>query len=647
MVVAVHDNEKAGRVGRAVAVLKKLRQQVEPAGSAEGRVQSPEAPALPAGPSSGVKGIKYKLAELRVALENERQVSQVGYGFKITAVTQLNAGLQLDLELSRDAGPGTSLDENLEGATAWWVEGDSAARGDVYVVDGDKGRVLVRFITGAPPTVGKAIKLYPPDFLTPLIELLELREIKDGIRELSRRDSSLFSPAPLAADFADLRVRQLEVVGGAGAALTLVNGPPGTGKTYTLGATIANFLIQQPGKRVLLLGPTNAAVDGLLLSADRWLAWLGRRDLAATMKRVGSRFNSQRYVDAPHLLPQSVAEAAVRLRILELEEPKKDDLDTYAHWRRAIDAARAELRADLLQTVATSRVIAMTTTAAAQAYGDLSVFDWSITLFDEASQITLPAALALATLGRCALYAGDPNQLAAVVQSADKRTQLLLGRTAFDTFRKRARSVFLDEQSRMAPPICDAVSSTFYDGRLVVCRKARDDPAWLREREHVFIDGFELPSLAVVQGIEPSKWSKAYGGAIRYWSAEAVAMLIDHLAGSYVEGADILVLTPFRAQRSLIRRMLRRGHAQVDVTTVHRAQGGERRIVIFDPVDGASPFLSGLGGRRLINVASSRAMAHLVLMSVQADLANPFLCKLVSQAPRLPFDARGQRFRFL
>lgn len=591
--------------------------------------------------------VRYSLKELRGALENERLVSQAGYGFKITAVTQRNAGLQLDLEPSREVGPGTSLDESLEGATVWWAHGGLSSRADVYVVDGDKGRILIRFIAGALPTVGQAVKLYPIDFLTPLIELLKQRTVRDGIINRSRRDSSLFCPVPPSADFAELRARQIEVVGVAGGSLTLVDGPPGTGKTYTLGATIANLLIERSGERVLLLGPTNAAVDGLLLSANNWLVRLGRSDISAKMKRVGSRFQTKRYVDAPHLLPQGVATAAQRLRILELEEPKRDDLDAFARWRREIDAARAELRADFLQTAATSRVIAMTTTAAAQAYEDLSGFDWSITLFDEASQIVLPAALALGALGQRTLYAGDPNQLAPVVQSADKRTQQLLGRTVFDTFRKKARSVFLDEQSRMAPKICDAVSSTFYEGRLQTCRKALHNSAWLRDREPFFIDGYRLPSLAVVEGTDQGKWSKTYGGLIRHWSAQAVAMLVDHFAGSYVEAADVLVLTPFRAQRKLIRAMLRRGQAEVDVTTVHRAQGSERRIVIFDPVDGASRFLSERAGRQLINVAASRAMAHLIVMSAQSDLSNPFLFRLVSQAPRLPFDPQGQRFRFL
>lgn len=72
-----------------------------------------------------------------------------------------------------------------------------------------------------------------------------------------------------------------------------------------------------------------------------------------------------------------------------------------------------------------------------------------------------------------------------------------------------------------------------------------------------------------------------------------------------------------------------------------------RAMLIFDPVDRASPFLSELASRRLINVAASRAMAHLIVMSVRADLTNPFLPQLVSRAPRQPFDPQGQCLRLL
>ena len=64
------------------------------------------------------------------------------------------------------------------------------------------------------------------------------------------------------------------------------------------------------------------------------------------------------------------------------------------------------------------------------------------------------------------------------------------------------------------------------------------------------------------------------------------------------------------------------------MSTVHKSQGSESKIVIFDPVDGSSVFLNSEGGKRLINVALSRAQAHVIFVVNRNDLTNPWLRKL-------------------
>lgn len=70
----------------------------------------------------------------------------------------------------------------------------------------------------------------------------------------------------------------------------------------------------------------------------------------------------------------------------------------------------------------------------------------------------------------------------------------------------------------------------------------------------------------------------------------------------------------------------------VQVSTVHRAQGSERAIVIFDPVDGSSEFLCGEEGNRLINVAISRAKAQVVMFLSQTDRQNRTLRRIYELA---------------
>jgi superfamily I DNA and/or RNA helicase len=252
---------------------------------------------------------------------------------------------------------------------------------------------------------------------------------------------------------------------------------------------------------------------------------------------------------------------------------------------------------------------------------------WHFVICDEASQVIGPAALMVPAMGQQTIFAGDPCQLSPIVQCDGARERTLLAKTAFDLF-AHARTTMLNEQSRMAVGICQAVSTTFYDGELKVCRKALADPEWKTQRSPFFVDGREIPRVCFDQVSEPATYSQNYGGFIRFQSAKLIETIIDNLAGSYVDPQDILVLTPFRAQRTLIRNFLKRCHPEISVSTVHRAQGSERTLVIFDPVDGTSSFLKGRDGERLINVAISRAKAHVIVPFVRDDLENPALSLL-------------------
>lgn len=85
-------------------------------------------------------------------------------------------------------------------------------------------------------------------------------------------------------------------------------GPPGAGKTYTVGAILASYLRQRPQARILLLSTTNWAVDIALLSVDRSLEELERTDPAAhelrqRCKRIGTHFIAANYKGREHLLP--------------------------------------------------------------------------------------------------------------------------------------------------------------------------------------------------------------------------------------------------------------------------------------------------------------------------------------------------------
>jgi hypothetical protein len=213
----------------------------------------------------------------------------------------------------------------------------------------------------------------------------------------------------------------------------------------------------------------------------------------------------------------------------------------------------------------------------------------------------------------------------------------------------------LDEQSRMAAPIGELVSQLFYDGALRVAADAAASPTWLAARRRA-LGALDADTHVHVWPVRSEGgWSAAERGPVRAESAAAVADLVAQALGldaaAREPGAevppawapeDIVVLTPFRAQRARIRHQLRlRGVPdRVKVSTVHRAQGSEAPLVLFDPVDGQQPFLQTEEARRLVNVAFSRAKAKLLVWLSAADARNPVLAPLV-QRLRLAGDTRA------
>lgn len=565
------------------------------------------------------------------ALRAERDFVAKGVGFNVVSVRQAGANTVFAIEPQR-GGKSRSIDESLEGSRVLW--GDEAeGRGEVVYVNPDEGEIILRFCVGAVPARGGRIRLFQRDFLSPVIQLWEDDAHRTRARRLHRRDGSQtggIAQRALPARYDQLRPRQKEAVEAGSKRTVLLLGPPGTGKTFTAGAVIARLLSRFKGSRIIVAGPTNVAVDGALIEADNWLVTIGRPDLRGRLKRVGAWFDPRKYADRQHLLAPGVYDAAARLSALELDEPPRRQVEAYVKWKDAVEAARKDLRTNLKKVLDGADVIAATTATLAQWHDTIIEKTWNFVVCDEASQIPFPTAWMIGSMGRRAYFAGDPNQLAPVVQNPSPEVAKVLGRTAFETL-PRAERVELDEQSRMCPAICDAVSRTFYGGLLRVCERARKSEEWTKSRSSCFIDGREVPRVYVEQIADPGRWSPKYGGLVRLESASVVRDLTEELLGSYVSADEILVLTPFRAQRALLRKLFFRDQLRsVRISTVHRSQGTESSVVIFDPVIASTSFLNSPDGRRLINVAVSRAKAHIAIMANEDDLKNPWIKKLHS-----------------
>ncbi len=176
----------------------------------------------------------------------------------------------------------------------------------------------------------------------------------------------------------------------------------------------------------------------------------------------------------------------------------------------------------------------------------------------------------------------------------------------------------LDEQWRMAPPISSAVSQLFYESKLKVADPLAFDGMWKRARQPgpTRLLGDENIVLVFTQAAaQPAHRFRGY--QCEESAVLVAALVVDHVLSWEIPDIkkEVIVLTPYRAQRRRIEAELNsRNVPAATVSTVHRAQGSERRLVIFDPVCPTADFVAGGEGMRLVNVAFSRAQCRLIVM---------------------------------
>ncbi|MFI7445805.1 DEAD/DEAH box helicase [Nonomuraea indica] len=425
--------------------------------------------------------------------------------------------------------------------------------------------------------------------------------------------------------------------------VTWLWGPPGTGKTTTVAALIAELCSR--GKHVLLAAPTNAALDVAIHAllkrrpdlADGALVRIGQPadstlhrsvlvdEIAATRGAPVAR----RRVEAGAELREcrKSLDALKKRELTRTEEISRLRLETQiAELQELVSALDRALKDVRRQVCREATVVAAT--AHQLALETLKGLTFDVVVLDEASMTTAALAMLVAGAGNGhTVIAGDFRQLPPVVVAETPEAQDWLHRSPFEkagipgmvsAHKDPPRLAALTMQYRMREAIGDIVSTAFYDNRLLTAdsttsRAARSRASWAKG-ELVVIDTTSLRS----------RTARRQGSLSRYNLAHA------QLAASLVDAAsptarDLGLITPFAPQARLLESLLPEDHMEDwAASTVHRFQGGERDIVVYDTVDtglGVRPLNrwfteghEGSEGARLLNVAASRARDHLVVI---------------------------------
>ena len=242
---------------------------------------------------------------------------------------------------------------------------------------------------------------------------------------------------------------------------------------------------------------------------------------------------------------------------------------------------------------------------------------------DEAGQVALADALALSTCAKNIVLLGDPSQLAQVSQGrqplhvGDSVLQHLLGE---DQTVAPHRGIFLDVSYRMEPEICAFVSGAMYEQRLKPAPQTAMHAIRLpaNELQGLFYAPLEHAGNSSSSPEEADEVVRTILLLRQY--GEVVDSLPRENAGVArpLTDRDVIVVTPYNAQRRLIRQRLLNAGLDVRVGTVDKFQGEEAPVVFYSLATSSGDDIPRNVGflfeRNRFNVAISRARAMSVLV---------------------------------
>lgn len=389
--------------------------------------------------------------------------------------------------------------------------------------------------------------------------------------------------------------------------ITIVHGPPGTGKTTTLIEAIVQLI--KNGEKVLVSAPSNAAVDniakGLLQQHIRLL-------------RVGNTSKTDEAIFA-HTPEGRLANSKQQKEIKQLKQRAEEFRRMALKYKRSFGKAEREQRQLLFKEVKNLR----SEIKKLQAYNEEKLFEeaqviagtpigiydagveqmhFATLVLDEAGQCIEPLAWCIFPLAEKIVLAGDHWQLPPTVLSIEA-ANLGLNVSILETAIQHTPVIhLLNTQYRMKQSIAGFSSSYFYHNALL-------SPAHLANTgTHItFID---------TAGSGFNEEHGADGSSLQNPGELDIAAKL--LQTEELSPASTAFISPYSGQVAAAKEQL---HKQLRISTIDSFQGQEKENIILSLVrSNDDDDIGFLKDYRRMNVALTRAKEKLFVIGDSATI---------------------------
>lgn len=461
--------------------------------------------------------------------------------------------------------------------------------------------------------------------------LADLRDVLLGTQQARFHEGDSQQNLPELNDSQNAAVRQainaLDV--------SVIHGPPGTGKTTTLVAAIQ--LIAREEQTVLVTAPSNTAVDLLterLADAGLNVVRIGnisRVDESIINHTLDARLSQ--HPESKNIKKVKIQAAKARRQAQRYR--RKFGRDQYLE-RKQLQQEAKELAAwanqleDRLIDQILSAANVITCTLVGSSLKVLEKRKFRTLVIDEAAQALEPACwIPISKVSRVIL-AGDPHQLPPTVKSMAAQKGGL-GITLIEKGLQRLKQTsFLDTQYRMNEQIMGFSNQRFYNNALQAgANVAQQRLPFTSDEPLLFIDtagcGFDEKMHAQYK----SRFNPEEYLILR----EHLYQLVEHFNED--NAPSIALISPYREQVIHIKKQLeadlRLQDLPISINTIDGFQGQEKDVIYISLVRSNEKAEIGfLKDYRRMNVAMTRAKLQLVIVGDSATIGDdPFYQELL------------------